>query len=829
MTALAVLMGVAMISGTFIFTDTIDAAFRQLFSASSTGASVIVSSRQDVLSPLSAPASMHSPLLERIRALPGVGAVAGEVTDVATIVGRDGRAIRSTGSPTLAFSYLPPPFSGFTFVSGGAPHGGDQVALDEGTAQRQRYRVGDTVPIVTGVPVRRLRISGIARLAGASLGGSTFTLFDLPTARSLYGKQGKFDILYVAGAKGVAPSTLVDEIQPLLSPELVVRSAQDQVDSNVQGISGRLGILTGGLLAFGFIAVFVGAFVIFNTFSITVAQRTREFGLLRALGSTRGQVLASVLAEAATIGAIASLAGLAFGLLAAAAIRALLGALGFDLPSTGLVFELRTAVVGLAVGVLVTVAAGAVPALRATRVAPLEALRASAAPGPPTRRRIWLTVLAAAALAMAAVLLVFSSSGSTTARLEQSAVGAVGLVLAIILTGPLIARRLTRIVAWPLTRGGRILGLLARENAIRSPGRTAVSASSLMIGLALVLFVTVYASGLRASTRQIISQTFRGDFTIESQDGASPIPASSARAAALVPGLLAISSLKSTTARLGAGGNVAAEAIDPMTIGQLYQFHWIDGSQATLDHLTLSDAIVERDAARSAHLQVGDHTTVTTETGKRMTVAVRGIYADRALLRGFALPRATFDRLFHQPRLQEVFVKLAPGADRVQAGAALSSALAAFPGVVARSEKQLEGEVAGHVDSILVLFYALLAMSVLMSLLGIANTLTLSIHERTRELGVLRAVGMTSAQARTLIRDESVITAAIGSLAGVVLGLFLAWVVTRALPDQGVLFTVPWLQVAGLLVLGLLAGVVAGLPPAARAGRINILEAISHE
>lgn len=823
------LLGVAMISGTFIFTDTIDAAFRQLFTDSSTGASVIVSSRQDVLSPSSAPASMHSPLLYQIRALPGVGAVAGQITDVATIVGRDGRAIRSTGSPTLAFSYLPPAFSTFTFVAGAPPHGGNQVALDEATAQRQRYHVGDLVSVLTGEPARRFRVSGIARLAGASLGGTTFAVFDIPTARDLYGKPGKYDILYIAGAKGVAPGTLVDEIQPLLSPELVVRSAHDQVASNVQGISGRLGILTGGLLAFGFIAVFVGAFVIFNTFSITVAQRTREFALLRALGSTRRQVLASVLAEAAAIGAIASLAGLAFGLLAAATIRALLRALGFNLPTTALVFELRTAVVGLAVGVLVTVVAGTVPALRATRVAPLEALRDSAAPSAPTRIRIWLTALGAAVLALAGLLLIFDSSGSSTAQLEQSAAGAVALVLAIILIGPLTARRLTRIVAWPLTRGGRILGLLARENAIRNPGRTAVSASSLMIGLALVLFVTVYASGLRASTRQVIAQTFLGDFTIESQDGASPIPPASARAVAVVPGLLAISSLKSTAARLGAAGSVSAEAIDPTTIGQVYRFHWIDGSQATLDQLTLSDAIVERDTARNAHLQVGDQTTVATETGQRMTVTVRGIYADRALLRGFALPRASFDRLFHQPRLQQVFVKLAPGTDRAQAGAALTSALATFPGVVARSQKQLEGEVAGHVGSILVLFYALLAMSVLMSLLGIANTLTLSIHDRTRELGMLRAVGMTSAQARALIRDESVITAAIGSLAGVVLGLFLAWVVTRALRGDGVIFTVPWLQVVVLLVLGLLAGVVAGLPPAARAGRIDVLSAISHE
>ncbi|MGI8411804.1 MAG: ABC transporter permease [Solirubrobacteraceae bacterium] len=829
LTALAVLVGVAMISGTFIFIDTIDAAFSQLFTASTKGADVIVSSRQNLASPLSAPASLHAGLLDRIRALPGVAAVAGQISDVATIVGRNGQAIASTGSPTFAFSYLPPPFSGFTFVKGGPPRRANQVVIDQATAEHQRYHVGDRVSVLTGEPVRRFRVSGIARLGGASLGGSTFAVFDLATARSLYGKQGKFDTLYVAGARAVAPSTLVNEIGPLLSPELVVRDAHSQVDSAASGISGRLSILTNGLLAFALIAVFVGAFVIFNTFSITVSQRTREFALLRALGASRPQILRSVLAEAVAIGTAASLAGLAFGVLAAAAIRALFTGLGFNLPSTGLAFEPRTVVVGLGVGVLVTVAAGVVPALRATRVAPLEALRKSAAPAARTRLRIWLTALMAGMLALAGLLLIFTSSGSTSAQLAQSAAGAVALLVAVVLVSPVAIRRLTGLVAWPLTRGGRILGLLARENATRNPGRTAVSASALMIGLALVLFVTVYANGLRASTSEIIKQTFLGDFTIESQDGSGPIPAASARAVALVPNVLAISSLKSTTAHLRNAGDVAAEGIDPTTIGQVYRFHWIDGSRATLQDLTLSDVIVERDTARSAHLRVGDATTVTTETGKRMTVTVRGVYADRALLRGFALPQASFDRLFHQQRLQQVFVKLSPGADPVAAQVGLTQALSSLPGVVARSQTALAHEVSGRVDSILVLFYALLAMSVLMSLLGIANTLTLSITERTRELGMLRAVGMTAGQARALIRNESVITAAIGSVAGVALGIFVAWVITRTLSNQGVVFAVPWAQVVGLLALGLLAGVLAALPPALRAGRIDVLAAIAHE
>jgi putative ABC transport system permease protein len=829
LTALAVLLGVSMISGTLVFTDTINSAFRQLFSDSAKGSDAIVSSRQDSSSFSNATASIPAVLVTKIRTLPGVRDAQGQVSDFASIVGRNGKVIKNAGGPALALSYLPPPFGGLTFVKGSAPRGPGQVALDQATAGAQHYRVGDLVPIVTAQPVRRFEVSGIVRLGGASLGGATFVVFSLPAAQQLYGKSNRLDLVYVAGAARTAPASLVREIRPLLSPELIVRSAHGQVDADVQRVGNQLGILTGGLLAFGFIAVFVGAFVIFNTFSITVAQRVQEFALLRAIGASGRQVLQSVLVEAAAIGLLASLAGLLGGLAAAAAIRALFDALGFNLPSTGLVFGARTAIVGLAVGVLVTVAAGLVPALRATRVAPLEALRRSAVVASPSGWHDRVVPILAAVLGIGGLSLIFGSSGTTSSRLAASAAGSVALLVAVVVLSPRVVRRLAGIVAWPLVRRGGIIPRLAEENAARNPGRTAVSASSLMVGLALVLFVTVYASGLRASSTQIIDRTFIGDFTIENQDGFSPIPAAAARAVAVVPDVLSVSSLKTASASLGSAKHVTAAGVDPTTIAQVYRFDWVNGSQATLDDLTIGDVIVERDTARRSHVTVGDRVAVTTETGRRDTFTVRGIYRDQALLRGFVLPRSSFDQIFHQPRLQEVFVKLTPDADRATATAALTQALSVFPDVQPRSEKQLRDEVAGRVNSILVLFYALLAMSVLMSLLGIVNTLTLSIHERTRELGTLRAIGMTPDQARTLVRDESVITAAMGTSVGVVLGIFFAWIMTRALTSDGVVFSVPWLQVFVLVAVGLLAGVVAALPPARRAGRLDVLAAIANE
>lgn len=829
LTALAVLLGVSMIAGTFVFTDTINAAFRQLFADSTKGADAVVSSRQNLSSSANGPATIPSSLARTIRRLPGVASAQGQISDVATVIGRDGKVIKRTGAFSLAVSYVPPPFAGFTIISGAPPAGPRQVAIDEGTARSQHFHVGDRVPIVTGQPVQTFRISGIVRVGGASLGGSTLAVFAQRAAQQLYSKLDRFDVIYVRAAPGTSAEAVSRAIRPLLGPELLVRTAQSQVEADLQRVSGQLRIVTAGLLAFGFISVFVGAFVIFNTFSITVAQRTRELGLLRALAATRSQVMMSVLVEAAAIGTIASIGGLFGGLGAAAAIRALFTSIGYGLPSTSLVLEPRTVIIGLLVGILVTVLAGAIPAARATRAAPLEAVRESELPPAPGGWRPHLTTFFACLLGLAGLIAIFTSTGGTAARLSVSAGGSVALLLAVIILSPRAVRRLTGIVSWPLARGGRIFARLARENAARNPGRTAVSASSLTVGLALVLFVAVYANGLRASTDRIINHTLIGDFVVENQDGTSSIPAASARAVAAVPDVLDVSSLKSVDASLPGAHNVTAAGIDPTTISQVYTFDWVSGSQATLQDLTIGDVIVERSTAQSAHLKVGDRVVITSDTGLKSTVVVRGIYKDQALLRGFALPRTAFDQIFHQPRLSAVFVKLSPAANPVTSSASLDQALRQFPGVVARSQKQLRDEVGGRVNRILVLFYALLAMSVLMALLGIVNTLTLSIHERTRELGLLRAIGMTPRQAKAMIREESVITAAMGTLAGVVLGVFFAWVVTRALASEGVAFSLPWVQVLIVIAIGLTAGIVAAVSPARRAARIDVLSAIADE
>lgn len=828
LTALAILLGVGMVAGTFVFTDTIHRAFRQLFTGETQGSEVVVGSPQGLYSPEDPPTSMPASLASRIQKLPGVGAVAGQVSGVATIVSKDGRVVKDTGSPTLAVSYLPPPFTGLRFVQGSSPVGPNEVALDQATAARTGYRIGDSVPIVTGEPSRRFKVSGIARVGSASIGGTTLAVFDPQTAQSLYSKQGLVDAIYISGSNGTTPPTLEREIRPLLPPGISAQTTREAVASDVNQVADQLQVLTGGLVAFGFIALFVGAFVIFATLSITVAQRAHELAVLRALGATRGQVLGAVVLEASTIGAVGSAAGLALGLAVALGIRALFKAVGVHVPSTGLVLEPRTVVVSVAVGMVVTIAAALPPALRATRVSPVEALRESAAPSSSVRPSP-ATIALAIVCVIAGVALVVIRPSSVNAQLSRSAVGAVLLVLAVVLFSPLLVRSLSRVVAWPLGRRGRILGRLALENTIRTPTRTAITASSLMIGLALVLFVSVYINGVRSSARRAVDQTFTADFAIGNRDGTSSIPAASARAVAAVPNLAAVSSVKTATASIGNTSGVTAAGIDPTTISQVYRFNWVGGSRPVLAGLGSGDVLVERDTARADQLHVGQQVKVTSPSGIAAALTVHGIYADRALLRGFALPVAAFDQLFSQDRLQQVFVKLTPGASIADASAALTQALSGLPGVVARSEHQLRNAATTRVNHVLILFYGLLAVSGLMALLGILNALTLSINERTRELGVLRAVGMTRKQVRTMVRDESLITAAIGTLIGVLLGLAVAWLVTRALSSEGVVFTVPWPQLGLLVVVALAVGVLAALPPAARAARLDVLTAIAHE
>jgi putative ABC transport system permease protein len=832
LTVVAVLLGVTMIAGTFVLTDTIKRAFDDIFSAQTKGADVVVSGRTEVESEFSQPRPLDAKLLAEIRSLPEVAQVAGQINDVAAVVGRDGKIVKTGGAPTIAATWMPKPFAAIGISRGRPPTGSGEIAMDAATADKEGFRLGDPVTVATGQPKRPFKLVGLATIGqSAGLGGATFVVFDLKTAQALFDKEGHVDFAFVAAKSGVSDADLQRRLAALLPHSAQVRTAAQEADKLGEDIRQALTFLTTGLLAFAFIAVLVGAFLIFNTFSITVAQRSRELALLRTLGATRRQVLNSVLLEALTIGIVGSVVGIAAGLGFASAINALFKALGIDLPTTSLVLESRTVIVCLIVGTVVTLAGALAPALRATRVAPVEALREAETQthGRLARLVPWLAglfILGGAGLVVAGLL---AKGGDTSTKLVGAAGGAVLLILGIALISPRFVGPAARIVAAPLERSTKLVGRLARENSTRHPGRTAVTSAALMVGLALVVFVTVFANGLRASIEDLIDRTLAGDIAVLHDDGFSPIPAAVGPTVAKVPGVAAVSSFKDTEAKVkGVRGTSFTHAIEPGTVSAVYNFDWEDGSDKSLAELGDDGVLLEKDFAAKGDFKVGDRIDVTGTSGAE-TLTVRGIYKDNALLEGFSMSPAAFDRIVEQKRVSSVLVKTEPGADVAAVQKRVAKAISGFPEARARSQEELKKENGDQVNQILALFYALLAMSVIISAFGIVNTLTLSIFERTRELGLLRAVGMTRRDVRRMVRYESVITAVFGALLGLVLGLFFAFVVIQALSGEGITFALPAGQILSLLIFAIVVGIVAAIFPARRASRLDVLRAIAYE
>ena len=831
---LAVFLGVAMIAGTFVLTDTIDAAFRQLFVAQTRGADVVVSARQADHAQFTRPQAFDAEILSQIRALSDVESAGGQVTDFASVVGKDGKILTMGGAPPIAVSFPPPGFTSIEIVQGKAPSGLNELVLDTETASRGNFKLGDQVKVATQKPIKSFQLVGLLTFGAGdvSIGSATFVAFDLATAQQLFDKPGELDVIYVAASEGVSANELARSIGAILPSDLQVRTAAEQVDADLEDIGQALSFITTGLLAFAFIAVFVGAFTIFNTFSITVAQRSRELGLLRAVGATRAQVLGSIIIEASVIAIVGSVLGVAGGFLFAIGVDALFEALGADLPSTNTVFETRTAIIALLCGIIVTLLAAIFPAVRASRVAPIQALQLA---GIPQRsrafRRLTAVLFSLVTLLGAAMVAVglLSEGGDSTTKLVAAAGGAVVLVIGVSLLTPRFVRPAARVLGVPFERSTRVVGRLARENSERVPGRTAVSSATLMIGLTVILFVTIFANGVRASVNNIIEQRFAGDIAVLNENGFSPFPVRTAEAIEKVPGIDIVSVFQAGESEIEGVGQEFAIGVDTRTLTSVYNFDWIDGSIATLRELGASDTLLEEGVSKKADVGVGDNIVVRLPGGRTVSLTVRGIFKDTGILNGYVVNARTFERLFGDQPASLVLASVLPSENQKDVLRAANKALDPFPQARARSQQELQDENASQINQILSLFYALLALSVIIAMFGIVNTLTLSIHERTRELGLLRAVGMTRRDVRRMVRYESAITAAIGGALGLVLGLFFAFVVTEALSDEGIVFAVPVGQVIAFLALTVFVGVLAAILPARRAARLDVLTAIAQE
>ena len=835
LTAIAIVLGVTMVSGTYVLTDSIDQAFDSIFTDVREGSSVVISGKSafDLSegSGASAPA-FDASLLERVRALSGVQAAEGGVdTESAQLIGDDGKAIVYGGAPNLGFSIAngDSQFNPLTLVEGEWP-GPNEVVIDEATADKEDFTIGEQVGVQAAGPAEQLRIAGIIRFGSVStIGGATLAGFDLPTAQRLFDRQGKLDEIAVAARAGVSDAELVGQIRRILPEQTQVLAAEEQAEEDAAETNEFISFLQGFLLAFAGIALFVGSFVIANSLSITIAQRTREFATVRTLGASRRQVLGSLVLEALVVGALASVAGLLLGLGLAKLLFWLFEAVGFTLPNQGLIFETRTIVVSLLVGILVTLVASLRPALRATRVPPIAAVREGATL-PPSRFARFRTVgsLTLTALGFAALAYgLFADGLGTTQLLAWMGAGALLIFLGVALFAPRIVRPLASTLGWPATRMGGAAGRLARDNSRRNPQRTASTASALMIGLALVTLVAVLAHGITTTFTRSVEQIFTSDYAITAQNNFAPIPIAAAEAAAKAPGVEAVANVRTGEGRID-DANEFVTAVDPGAEDAI-TLEWKEGSQAVLGALGDDGAFIDDGYAEDNDLAVGSGIDVLTPSGETLELTVKGIFDPPPGGSPFGVVTFSserFDEHYVSPRNLYSFVQMEGDVTEANTNA-LEAALADFPNAKAQTRQEfVDNQIAG-LSAILNILYVLLALSVVVSLFGIVNTLVLTVFERTREIGMLRAVGMTRRQVRRMVRHESVITALIGGVLGIVLGVVLgALLVARV---EFIEFSLPTIQIIVFAAATVVVGILAAIFPARRAARLDPLKALQYE
>ena len=835
LTALAIVLGVAMVSGTYVLTDSIDRAFDRIFTDVRQGSNVVVTGKSafDLSEEQGfTPPPFDESLLERVRAVDSVELASGGVDGEAQLIGDDGKAIVYGGAPNLAFSIdrNAERFNPLTLVRGGWP-GPDQVVIDESTASKEKIEIGETLGVQGEGRVERLRVAGVVRFGSvATIGGATLAGFDLPTAQRILGKEGKLDEIAVAAKPNIADEQLIADLEEVLPPTAQVRTSGAQAEEDAEGTDEFITFLQGFLLAFGGIALFVGAFVIANSLAITIAQRTREFATLRTLGGSRRQVLTAIVIEALIVGLVASVIGLFLGLALARLLFWIFDAAGFTLPNTGLVLLTRTIVVSLLAGVLVTLIASLRPAMRATRVPPIAAVREGATL-PESRFARFRTpgALVLAALGFAGIAYgLFRDGLGTTEILVSMGIGAVFVFLGVSLFAAKVVPALATALGWPSTKVGGAAGALARGNAKRNPTRTASTAAALMIGLALVTLVAVLGAGIRSTFNDAVDELARGEFyAITAQNNFSPIPIAASEASREAPGVTSVSSVRAGESQIFEE-NQFLTAVTP-NIGEVIHLDWVEGSQSVFAQLGDDGAFVDEDFAADHELRPGSPVAVLTPSGERLELEVRGVFDPPPGGSPFGrvtISSALFDANYDNPKNLYSFVKMRDGVSDVN-HSALERAVADFPNAKIADGEEFKENQASGLSSILNILYVLLELSIIVSLFGIVNTLVLTVFERTRELGMLRAIGMTRRQVRRMIRHESVVTALIGAALGIALGLaFGALLVYRV---DFIEFTLPILSLLIFAVAAIVVGVLAAIFPARRASRLNVLQALQYE
>jgi putative ABC transport system permease protein len=830
-TLLAVALGVAFLAGTLLLSDTLRANFDRLFTQADSGTDVVLRGATQIGSGSATRTGVDASLLPRVRVVPGVADAQPFVEGYGQLLGRDGKPIGGNGPPTQAANWVgDPALNPYRLVAGHAPRAADEVVINRGAARTGHLSLGMTTTLLTPQPLR-VHIVGIATFGTADgFGPGTFTGMTLPAAQQhLTGSKGpgaaQLSQILVRAGPGVPDAELAARLRPVLPAGVQAITGGQLATEDLDNInSGFLGFLSTGLTAFAAIALLVAAFSIYNTFSILAAQRGRESALLRALGGTRRQLAVAGLAETLVIGVVGSVAGWAGGIGIAALLKGVFNGFGFALPAGGLVLRASSSVLAVAVGVAATVLAGVLPAFRSSRVPPLAALRELAAE--PARISPVRSVLGFLLVAGGAGTVIAATAGGGQG---PAIAGAVGILAGFVVLGPVAVRPAAAVLGAPIAALRGVGGRLARDNALRNPRRTAATASALMVGVAVATLFSVIGASLKASAAQGVDRTLAADLVVY-----QPGYGGSAGLAGFSPTLAAgLGRLPSVDVAAGVSrGSVLLDgqaqtvaAVDPGRIGTVLDLGVTGGSLGAVGPGSFA---VSAAAAADQHWRVGSTVPVVYPDGAHTRLRVAAIFGHPDITGDYLFAAAGWAPHAGQALDSMVLIKLKPGAALGPARATVTAAIAGTGQPRVQDQAQYEASATGAVNTILGLVYVMLALAILIALMGVANTLSLSIHERTRELGLLRALGQTRAQARGMVRWESVIIAVFGTLGGVILGTFTGWAVVQSSSGPSMtVFAAPPLQLVLFLVLGAVTGILAGIRPARRAARQNMITAIA--
>ena len=826
LTSLAIILGTGFLSGTLIFSDTLNKTFDRLFADVFRDVDAYVRSSQFVEVGFGGEQRAQTPIsaLDAVLAVDGVQDATGDIQAFARIIGKDGTPMGSENGPPTFGGIATKSLAGlWTIEQGRLPVGPNEMAMDKATAKNAKYSIGDRVRVTAQKGSRTFTLVGIANYGDVSSpGGATFALFDQPTASEFLLREGYVDAFLVKGDGSLTDEELATRITSSLDPTLKLETLTGaQITKETQDQIGQvLSFLTIFLTAFSLIALGIGCFVIYNVFSITIAQRLRENALLRAIGASKRQVSSSMFVEAGLIGVIGSFLGFASGIGLSQALSALLNAFGVEIPTKGLSVSLSTLIITVLVGTVVTLVSAIFPALRAGRVPPLAALRDTALEVVDRRgRRVLIGVIVSALGALGITLTALGQSNNFLG------IGILFVFAGVIIIGPAIAKPVALTLGRPIERWRGITGGMARQNAARNPKRTARTAAPVLIGVALVTAFTAFAASLRAEIRNTIGSSFRGDYalSVDSQ-GFGGIPISVTDQIAKLKQVKQATGIGFVSVKFGEDSRFAV-VIDPKTTSGLYDFTMVEGRE---DTLSATGVLVSTTVATNKGLSVGSTIPITLLDGDVVNARVEGIFDGKGTFGNYVVNRDLFTNTSTPLFNNYVYIVKSPDASDADLEKAVSSVTTELGIGKLQSREAFIDAQAAQVNQILGLIYGLLTLSIFIAVVGIVITLLLSVFERTREIGLLRAVGMTRSQVRTTVRWESVITSLYGAVVGVILGIVMGAVLIGVLAEGGLgAFRLPITGTVIILLLSFIIGVLASIYPARRATKVDVMRAIA--